>query len=131
MINAIKDKQLKDNFLLDFEKTNRLRQGDFELLPYDAAVRQLYDVARHNTSGGRAAANLLLSVMNSGRFSMDMSDFNVLDQDNFIAAVSVIFWRYVLSVCPSEFLPDGYFQTLFDNWCDVLPMSKQEQQEQQ
>lgn len=44
----------------------------------------------HGTSGGRAAAGVLLGLYNGGRFPMDLTDLRVLDNNNLQAALSVM-----------------------------------------
>lgn|GEM_PF-1559336 len=56
------------------------------------AILQLYHlVKRHNgTSGGTAAAKLLLGLYNGRRFPFDLTDFRLFDAGNFNAAMTVL-----------------------------------------
>lgn len=57
----------------------------------DAALR-LYHLVKRNpgTSGGNAAAKLLLGLYNGTRFPFDLTDLRVLDNDNFEDAMTVL-----------------------------------------
>lgn len=57
-----------------------------------AALRRLYELPkRHSgTSGGNAAAKLLLGLYNGGRFPFDLTDLRVFDLANFEAAMTVL-----------------------------------------
>lgn len=57
-----------------------------------AALRRLYELPkRHSgTSGGNAAAKLLLGLYNGPRFPFDLTDLRVFDLVNFDAAITVL-----------------------------------------
>jgi hypothetical protein len=57
-----------------------------------AALRRLYELPkRHSgTSGGNAAARLLLGLYNGGRFPYDLTDLRCFDIVNFEAAMTVL-----------------------------------------
>jgi hypothetical protein len=56
------------------------------------ALIQLWNVTQrhHGTSGGRAAAGVLLGLYNGGRFPMDLTDLRVMDSNNLKAALAVM-----------------------------------------
>ena len=56
------------------------------------AIDKLYQVAKQHqgTSGGNAAAKLLLGLYNGKRFPFDLTDLRVLDAGNYAAAMVVI-----------------------------------------
>jgi hypothetical protein len=57
-----------------------------------AALRRLYELPkRHSgTSGGNAAAKLLLGLYNGRRFPFDLTDLRCFDMVNFEAAITVL-----------------------------------------
>lgn len=57
----------------------------------DAALR-LYRLVKHHvgTSGGNAAAKLLLGLYNGQRFPFDLTDLRSFDAGNFAAAMTVL-----------------------------------------
>jgi hypothetical protein len=57
-----------------------------------AALRRLYELPkRHSgTSGGNAAAKLLLGLYNGSRFPFDLTDLRTFDMVNFEAAMTVL-----------------------------------------
>lgn len=56
------------------------------------ALIELWNVTQrhHGTSGGRAAAGVLLGLYNGTRFPMDLTDLRVLDNNNLRAAMEVM-----------------------------------------
>lgn len=57
------------------------------------ALIQLWNVTQLHagTSGGRAAAGVLLGLYNGGRFPFDLTDLRVMDASNLDAALQVIY----------------------------------------
>lgn len=124
MTKLIRDEPSKAEVLDFFAeqqlKIKDLRAGKFELIEYREATLQLFDVAMHNTSGGHAAAQVLLSVMNGGAYHMNLNDLNSLDANNFVAAISVMWWRQFLRISPSDFLTGAQVERLDEMWKSLL-----------
>lgn len=85
---------------------------------YRAAVSLLVTIAQHDTSGGRAAAQVLLGVYNGFEFHMDLTDLCVLDPEHLDAAITVLRCRALLSTEPHTLIDDGdaVFQALWEQW---------------
>jgi hypothetical protein len=74
---------------------------------YRDAVELLLPIANTDTSGGRAAAQVLLSTFNAHEFHLDPTDLNLLDNEPLKAAFEVLQLRVLLSMEPHEVLDDG------------------------
>ncbi len=74
---------------------------------YSAAVETLLPVAMTNTSGGRAAAQVLLSAYNGNEFHLDVTDLGNLDTRLFNAAIEVIQLRTLANREPHELVENG------------------------
>lgn len=79
------------------QRAARMRDWDARILGYFTedqleALRRLYELPKRHvgTSGGNAAAKLLLGLYNGRRFPFDLTDLRVFDQTNFEAAMTVI-----------------------------------------
>ncbi|MCC5811347.1 MAG: hypothetical protein JJU06_13335 [Ectothiorhodospiraceae bacterium] len=88
------------------------------LLDYAEAVRRLYLTARHTTSGGRAAAQVLLSAYNGYEFHLDVVDLCLMDEQNLADALTVMQGRAMLGREPHNLLKNGgkLFEALAEQW---------------
>jgi hypothetical protein len=92
--------------------------------PQLAALRRLYELPKRHvgTSGGNAAAKLLLGLYNGGRFPFDLTDLRLFDMKNFEAAITVL--RMDAPSCKAEvhtvldaIFGDGYSTGAeFEHW---------------
>lgn len=85
---------------------------------YGKAVNRLLSLAIHDTSGGRAAAQVLLGTYNGYGFHCDLTDLCLLDESNLAAALTVMQGRAQLRQEPQEVVIDGdkHFQRVLDVW---------------
>ncbi|EFR2063217.1 hypothetical protein H0539_003683 [Salmonella enterica] len=74
---------------------------------YQYAVNTLVDIALTETSGGRAAAQVLLSAWNGYVWQLDIPDLCYLDYDVLEQALVVIRGRVMLVKEPQEVIPEG------------------------
>lgn len=74
---------------------------------YQYAVNTLVDIALTETSGGRAAAQVLLSAWNGYVWQLDIPDLCYLDYDLLEQALIVIRGRVMLMKEPQEVIPQG------------------------
>ena len=88
------------------------------LQEYAAAVAVLVGVAQQGTSGGRAAAQVLLSAYNGSEWQLDVTDLNSLDRKNFEAAMTVIRERHDTWTEPHSVIQNGsrIFDGLWKKW---------------
>lgn len=88
---------------------------------YGKAVNRLLSLAIHDTSGGRAAAQVLLGVYNGYEFHCDLTDLCLLDDGNLAAALTVIQGRAQLRQEPHEVVIDGdkHFQRVLNTWAHL------------
>lgn len=85
---------------------------------YAEAVVGLLELARQPTSGGRVAAQVLLSAYNGFDYQLDVSDMGSLDPKNFETAMTVIRGRYQTGVEPHNLVSNGsrIFEKLWELW---------------
>lgn len=85
---------------------------------YTEAVQFLVSHAKRDTSGSRAAAQLLLSLYNGSNWHMDLSDFCVMDYDMMLKALIAIRGRVLLSKEPHNAIENGskIFAKLEKDW---------------
>lgn len=85
---------------------------------YAKAIVKLMNVARGDTSGSRAAAQVLLSAYNGSAWQLNVTDLCSLDADNYQAAIEVIRGRKEIGYEPHEFIQDGtgHFEALWNQW---------------
>jgi len=85
---------------------------------YAAAVIALVQLAQTSTSGGRAAAQVLLSCYNGYDFQADLTDLNNLDRGNFELAIVVIRGRRDTGCEPHQVIKNGsdIFLELRKDW---------------
>lgn len=85
---------------------------------YAKAVGRLVELASKTTSGGRAAAQVLLGTYNSYAFHLDCTDLCLLDPENLDAAITVLKARTLLRIEPHHCLKEGdaVFQAIWDRW---------------
>jgi len=74
---------------------------------YRHAVNTLVDIALTETSGGRAAAQVLLSAWNGYVWQLDIPDLCYLDYGLLEQALTVIRGRVVLMKEPQEVISEG------------------------
>lgn len=75
---------------------------------YGQAVERLLSVALSDTSGGRAAAQVLLSTYNGHNYHMDLTELCVLDPLDLVnAALIVLRGRTLLGEEPQNVIKDG------------------------
>lgn len=88
------------------------------LQEYCEAVTALVPLANTGTSGGRVAAQVLLSAYNGDEFQLDISDLCCLSRDNYRAALTVIRGRVETNYEPHTLVENGenQFQALWDRW---------------
>uniref|UniRef100_C6DZ80 DUF7673 domain-containing protein n=1 Tax=Geobacter sp. (strain M21) TaxID=443144 RepID=C6DZ80_GEOSM len=93
-------------------------KGKVSLQEYTAAVVVLVGVAQQGTSGGRAAAQVLLSAYNGSEWQLDITDLNNLDRNNFEAAMTVIRGRHDTWTEPHSVIQNGsrIFDGLWKKW---------------
>lgn len=85
---------------------------------YAEAVVKFVDLALQPTSGGRVAAQVLLSVYNGMEFQLDLASMGNLDRGNFETAMTIIRGRYETWHEPHQLIPNGsyIFGQLWDMW---------------
>ena len=85
---------------------------------YRDSVLALVRLAQDDTSGSRAAAQVLLSLYNGNEWHMDLTDLGVLDLRNLQHALIVIRERIVLARSVEAVLENGdqIFKQLCDRW---------------
>ena len=90
-------------------------------MEYRAAINSLIQVAESDTSGGRAAAQVLLSLYNGYEYHMDLVDLGVLDLRNFQQALIAMRGRVILSIEPHQIIQDGAkrFERLAERWAHL------------
>lgn len=93
-------------------------RGRVSLEAYTAAVITLLRLAQTSTSGGRAAAQVLLSCYNGFDFQCDLTDLNNLDRGNFELAITVIRGRRDTGREPHQVIKKGsdIFLELREQW---------------
>lgn len=94
------------------------QNGMVSLQEYAAAVAVLVEVAQQVTSGGRAAAQVLLSAYNGSEWQLDITDLNNLGRFHFEAAMTVIRGRHDTWAEPHTLIPNGpmIFDELWKQW---------------
>lgn len=85
---------------------------------YASAVIACIRLARQSTSGGRVAAQVLLSAYNGAAFQLDVADMGSLDRSNYEMVMTVIRGRYDTGHEPHNLVKDGstIFQNLWNQW---------------
>lgn len=88
------------------------------LKEYEGAVVECIKLARQGTSGGRAAAQALLSAYNGYDFQLNVVDLCFLDQKNYQLVLMVIRGRYETGREPHNMVENGdkIFRELWDQW---------------
>ena len=74
---------------------------------YRQSISKLATVAMTDTSGGRAAAQVLLSAWNGYTWQLDITDLCSLDYGLLEQALMAIRGRVVLMTKPHDMIPDG------------------------
>jgi len=85
---------------------------------YAEAVVALIKLAQQGTSGGRCAAQILLSAYNGAAFQVDLASLGNLDRNNHETAMIVIQGRYDTGCEPHNMVKGGdkIFHDLWDRW---------------
>jgi len=85
---------------------------------YRTAVKAFICLAQQPTSGGRVAAQVILSAYNGAAFQLDVSSLCNLDRNNFETAMIVIRGRYDTGYEPHSLILDGskILRQLWDQW---------------
>tara|TARA_A200000159_G_scaffold147384_1_gene154405 strand:+ start:2958 stop:3332 length:375 start_codon:yes stop_codon:yes gene_type:complete len=85
---------------------------------YSEAVSSLLNVALGDTSGSRAAAQVLLSTYNGNNYHMDLTDLCVLDLKYVEQSLIVLRGRVMLCSEPHQMIEDGKakFERLEKQW---------------
>jgi len=85
---------------------------------YATAVDLLSGIAQQDTSGSRAAAQVLLSAYNGENWQLDITDLGVLSSNYYEAALVVIRGRTELMIEPHTLIENGeaIFDRLWDLW---------------
>jgi len=85
---------------------------------YIGAIKRLLPLAQSDTSGSRAAAQVLLSAYNGDNWQLDITDLCVLDDDYYQAALLVMHYRRALSEEPHTLITNGdqLFSELQQQW---------------
>lgn len=85
---------------------------------YQAGVVKPVGLARTSTSGGRAAAKVVLSAYNGSEWQLNVADLCLLDSTHYQAALAVIRGRVELNAEPHDLIKDGdqVFSDLWDKW---------------
>ena len=84
---------------------------------YRDSVSALVNLARGDTSGSRAAAQVLLSLYNGNASHADLTDLCVLDLQNLQHALIAIRGRVVLGKEPQSLLESG--SRVFEELCEL------------
>ena len=84
---------------------------------YREAVSALVKLAQSDTSGSRAAAQVLLSLYNGSAWHMDLTDLGVLDLRNLQYALITIRGRVVLMKEPHRMIDNG--DRIFGQLCKL------------
>ncbi|WP_338455088.1 hypothetical protein [uncultured Alteromonas sp.] len=108
-----------ERFLAMMQETEFLRQKlTVTKHDYSEAVSSLLTIAFGDTSGSRAAAQVLLSTYNGNSYHMDLTDLCVLDLKYVEQALIVMRGRVMLSIEPQQMIDDGQakFSCLEDHW---------------
>lgn len=85
---------------------------------YRRAVEILVPAAMTDTSGGRAAAGVLLAAYNATKFHLDITELCVLDLDLYPSALAVIRGRAELCREPHTLIENGdaVFGQIWEEW---------------
>lgn len=85
---------------------------------YAAGVAMLMPLARSDTGGSLAAAQVLLSAYNGNEWQLDITDLCSLDEDHYAAALAVIRGRAEIRTEPHLLIENGdaLFRRLWEQW---------------
>ena len=85
---------------------------------YAQSVKALYGIAVAPTSGGRVAAQVLLSAYNGDNWQLNVADLVNMDRTNLHHALTVMEGRATLFVEPHDFIENGSykFEKLQEYW---------------
>lgn len=106
--------------LAEYEKSKISREE------YGTGVGKLVPLALTSTSGGRAAAGVLLSTYNCYEFHLDVLDLCVLDLGHYLAAMAVIRGRVELGTEPQKMIENGekVFGEIWDQWEGLMIINR-------
>lgn len=87
-------------------------------IDYKESVKYLVSHAENDTSGSRAAAQLLLSLYDGSKWHMDLSDFCIMDNCMVMQSLIAIRGRVILSKEPHSVIENGteIFENLTRKW---------------
>lgn len=108
-----------ERFLARMQETEFLRQRLIVTeRDYSDSISSLLSVAQGDTSGSRAAAQVLLSTYNGNNFHMNLTDLCVLDLKYVEQALIVLRGRVMLCIEPQQMIEDGKakFSRLEKQW---------------
>lgn len=108
-----------ERFLARMQETEFLRQKlTVTERDYSESISSLLSVAQGDTSGSRAAAQVLLSTYNGNNFHMNLTDLCVLDLKYVEQALIVLRGRVMLCIEPQQMIEDGKakFSRLEKQW---------------
>ena len=112
------DESMRERFKGRLEEEEFLRsQLSVTEADYRDSVIALVKLARGDTSGGRAAAQVLLSLYNGSAWHADLTDLCVLDLQNLQHALIAIRGRVVLGKEPQSLIDSG--TQVFEELCDL------------
>ena len=85
---------------------------------YEEAVLLLTGVGQTDTSGGRVAAQVVLSAYNGREWQLDVTELSLLDGEYYQAAINVIRGRKEIMVEPHNLISNGQeiFHRIWDQW---------------
>lgn len=85
---------------------------------YEESVLLLTALAQTDTSGGRAAAQVVLSAYNGDEWQLDVTELSLLDGKYYLAAINVIRGRKELMIEPHNLIPNGrqIFHRIWNQW---------------
>jgi len=112
----------KDSIFDALDEDKSLRdQLTVSEMDYRAAINSLIEIAESDTSGARAAAQVLLSLYNGYEYHMDLVDLGVLDLRNYQQALIATRGRVILSIEPHQIIQDGAkrFERLAVRWAHL------------
>lgn len=93
---------------------------------YQNAVSQLFNLAQKDTSGARAAAQVILSAYNGHKWQLDITDLRYLGDEYFEQAMTVLRGRTSLNIEPHTVLDNGddLFTTLWHQWIRYIDYNR-------
>ena len=102
------------------------KQLTVSTIDYSEAIRHLLRLAKGDSSGSKAAAQVLLSLYNGHEWHMNLTDLCSLDTEHFQSALIAIRGRVILLKEPQDVISEGdkQFKRLWDDWYSVLHVTQ-------